>query len=97
MTEERFEGEEELVEVLVLSDDEGNEVEYECLTSIEYEGKNYVVLLSFDEEEDQVLILEETPVEDSEDAEYSSVDDDDILEAVFDIFKEEFADEFNFE
>ena len=42
---------EELDNILVLNDEEGNEVEFEFLDLIEYEGEEYVVLLPVDEKE----------------------------------------------
>ena len=89
---------EELDNIIVLNDENGEEIEFEFLDLIEFEGEEYVVLLPHDEEEeaDEVVILklEDT---DSEDVEsYVSVDDEDVLQAVFNIFKEKFKDEFNF-
>ena len=57
---------EELDNILVLNDEEGNEVEFEFLDLIEYEGEEYVVLLPVDEEETEepgevvILKLEDT-------------------------------------
>ena len=67
---------------------------------IKYEEEDYVVLLPIpdeNEEDNEVVILklEETDSEDEES--YVSVDDENTLAAVFDIFKEKFKDEFNFE
>ena len=88
--------------IIILNDDEGNEVKFEFLDLIKYEDEDYVVLLPVpdDEEDDEdaevvILKLEETDSEDTES--YVSVDNEDILSAVFDIFKEKFKDEFNFE
>ena len=44
--------EEEQDNLVYLCDDEGNEAAFEYLDSIEYEGDEYVVLISADEEED---------------------------------------------
>ena len=89
---------EELDNIIVLNDENGNEIEFEFLDLIEYEGEEYVVLLPHDEEEDAdevvILKLEDTDSEDEES--YVSVDDEDVLQAVIDIFKEKFKDEFNF-
>ena len=60
------------------------------------EGKEYVVLLPADEDADEVEILELAELDD-EMEEYRSIEDTAILEAVFEIFKEKFKDEFNFE
>ena len=89
---------EELDNIIVLNDENGDEIEFEFLDLIEYEGEEYVVLLPHDEEEeaDEVVILklEDTDSEDEES--YVSVDDEEILQNVFEIFKEKFKDEFNF-
>ena len=89
---------EELDNIIVLNDENGDEIEFEFLDLIEYEGEEYVVLLPHDEEEeaDEVVILklEDTDSEDEES--YVSVDDEEVLQNVFEIFKEKFKDEFNF-
>lgn len=96
---ENMEEGEELDNIVVLNDEDGNEVEFEFLDLIEYEGESYVVLLPTDEDEEgagEVLILklEDTDSEDEES--YVSVEDEEILNNVFEIFKDKFKDEFNF-
>ena len=89
---------EELDNIIVLNDENGEEIEFEFLDLIEYEGEEYVVLLPNDEDEDAgevvILKLEDTDSEDEES--YVSVDDEEVLQNVFEIFKEKFKDEFNF-
>jgi len=89
---------EELDNIIVLNDEEGNEAEFEFLDLIEYDGEEYVVLLPIEESEDAgevvILKLEDTESEDEES--YVSVDDEEILNKVFEIFKEKFKDDFNF-
>ena len=89
---------EELDNIIVLNDENGEEIEFEFLDLIEYEGEEYVVLLPNDEEDEAgevvILKLEDTDSEDEES--YVSVDDEDVLKNVFEIFKEKFKDEFNF-
>lgn len=84
--------------IIVLNDEEGNEAEFEFLDLIEYEGEEYVVLLPVEEADDAgevvILKLEDTESEDEES--YVSVDDEDTLNKVFEIFKEKFKDDFNF-
>jgi len=89
---------EELDNIVVLNDEEGNEIEFEFLDLIEYEGEEYVVLLPTDEEEDagEVLILKLEDTESEEEESYVSVEDEEVLNKVFEIFKEKFKDEFNF-
>lgn len=93
---------EEIDNIIVLNDEDGNEVEFEFLDLIEFDGEQYVVLLPTDEsEEDEeagevvILKLEDSESEEEEES-YVSVDDEDILNKVFEIFKEKFKDDFNF-
>ena len=97
MNENIEEFEEDNGNYITLTDDDGNEVSFEFLDLIEYKSHEYVVLLPFDDESDEVVILEIKETEDSELEEYLSVDDEEILNTVFEIFKEKFKDEFNFE
>jgi uncharacterized protein YrzB (UPF0473 family) len=99
-TPENLNEEQELDNILVLNDEEGNEVEFEFLDLIEYEGEEYVVLLPVEEENDEepgeVVILKLEDSESEEEESYVSVDDEEILNKVFEIFKDKFEDEFNF-
>ena len=90
---------EELDNIIILNDENGNEVKFEFLDLMEYEGEEYIILLPTEESEDndEVVILKVEDVEDDPDMEtYVSVDDEDTLNAVFEMFKEKFKDEFNF-
>lgn len=89
--------EEELDNIIVLNDENGEEVKFEFLDLVELDGEEYVVLLPAedDEEEGEVVILKVEDTE-SEEESYVSVDDEEVLNKVFEIFKEKFKDEFNF-
>ena len=92
---------EELDNIIVLNDEEGNEVKFEFLDLVELDEEEYVVLLPVSEEgeedEGEVVILKlEDTDEDSEEESYVGVEDEDILNKVFAIFKEKYKDEFNF-
>ena len=82
--------------IVILTDDEGNDIEFEFLDLIEYEGKEYVVLLPSDPEdvEEGVLILE--VVRGTEET-YLDIDDDELLEKLFDIFRERYNGDYEFE
>ena len=85
--------------IIVLNDENGEEVSFEFLDLIELDGEEYVVLLPVEEEDDEegeVVILKVEDTESEDEESYVSVDDDEILNKVFDIFKEKFKDEFNF-
>ena len=77
--------------ILLLSDEDGNDVQFEFLDLIDYDEEEYVVLLPVeDESEDEIgevviLKVEQTESEDQE-----------VLNKVFEIFKEKFKDEFDY-
>ncbi|MBD9184912.1 MAG: DUF1292 domain-containing protein [Clostridiales bacterium] len=82
--------------VLILTDEDGQDVSFEYLDSVDYQGKEYLVLMPSDEAETQIVILEVEPV-DEENENYLSVNDEAILDAVYDIFKERYKDVLTFE
>lgn len=100
--EENFNEGEELDNIVILNDEEGNEVKFEFLDLVELDDEEYVVLLPMteegEEEEGEVVILklEDNDDEDSEEESYVSVEDEEILNKVFEIFKEKFKDDFDF-
>ena len=98
--EENFEGE-NLDNIIILNDEDGNEVKFEFLDLIELDEEEYVVLLPVteegEEEEGEVVILKvEDTDEDSDEETYVSIEDDETLNKVFEIFKEKFKDDFDF-
>ena len=80
--------------ILTLTDENGVETEFEYLDCIEYEGKEYLVLLPVDS--DEIVILEVEPV-DEENENYIAVESEDILDKVYGIFKERYKDVLQFE
>jgi len=99
---ENYEGEELLDNIVILNDENGNEVKFEFLDLVELGEEEYVVLLPVtvegEEEEGEVVILriEDNDDENSDEESYVSVEDEDVLNKVFDIFKEKFKDDFDF-
>ena len=82
--------------LITLTDDEGNEVEFEFLDVIEYDGDEYIVLIENDEDADEVVILKINAL-DEETEEYVSIDDEEILQTVFDMIKKKYEGDINFE
>ena len=82
--------------LITLEDEEGNEVEFEFLDVVEYEGEEYVVLIENDEDADEVVILKINVIDD-ETEEYVSIDDEELLDKIFDIFKKKYDGEINFQ
>ena len=93
---------EELDNIVILNDEDGNEVKFEFLDLIELDNEEYVVLLPVteegEEEEGEVVILkvEDNDDDESEEESYVSIDDEDTLNKVFEMFKEKFKDDFDF-
>ena len=87
---------EELDEVIVLEDEDGNELEFELGAEIPYEEKQYVVLLPLAEDDNGIVILELRESEDEEGDLYLDVEDEAVLDAVFNIFKEAYKEEYDF-
>lgn len=84
---------------IITLNSESGEVRFEFLDLVEYCGDEFVVLLPVDdpEESGEVVILKlDTVDEDAEEESYIGVEDEDTLQAVFNIFKAKFKDEFNF-
>ena len=86
---------EEEVSILTLTDENGQDVEFEYLDCIEYGGKEYLILLPVADEEAEIVILEVEPV-DEENENYLAVTDEAVLDAVYAIFKEKFQDVLEF-
>ena len=96
---ENLDIDEELDNLVVLNDEEGKEVKFEFLDLIEYENEEYVILLPVEEPEDEageVVILKVEDTDSEEEESYVSVDDEETLNTVFEMFKDKFKDEFNF-
>lgn len=81
--------------IITLTNENGEEVEYELVDSITYENAEYVVLLPVEDGDCEPVILA-VELDDDEMENYVTVDDEEILEGVYEIFKERFADELNF-
>ena len=87
---------EEETSILTLTDENGEDMDFEYLDCISYEGKDYLILLPADSEELEIVILEIEPV-DEENENYLAVEDEAVLDAVYAIFKERYKDVLTFE
>ena len=86
--------------IIILNDEDGKEIRFEFLDLIDYDDEQYVVLLPVEEEGDEpvevVILKVEDTDDDSDEESYVSVEDEEILNKVFEIFKDKFKDEFDF-
>ena len=91
---------EEYTNVITLTDSDGSDVDFEVLDIVPYKEHEYVVMLPVDDESDspEAVILELLEAEeDNEEDMLQGVEDEEILNAVFNLFREKNADEFQFE
>lgn len=86
--------------IIILNDEDGKETKFEFLDLINYDDEQYVVLLPTEEESDEpgevVILRVEYTDQDSDEESYVSVEDEEVLNKVFEIFKDKFKDEFDF-
>ncbi len=92
--EKNTEMDEENENFITLTDDNGEDVSFEVLDVIEYNEREFAVLLPFEDTEDEVVILEVIPGEDEETDEFISVEDDELLNEVFEEFLKRCDEEF---
>lgn len=89
MADETFEFEQE---VFTLTDEEGNESDFELIGTLEIDGTKYVALLPVEGTEDEYVILKLTEDEDGDEV-LVTIDDDDEFDKVADAFEDEFMGE----
>lgn len=77
--------------IVLLTDEDGNEVEFEHIMTLEHNGKSYVLLVPITEmedvEEDELVIMEITTDEEGNDV-YAGIEDEATMEAVFNKYLE---------
>ena len=76
---------EELDNIIVLTDEDGNDVEFEWLDTLEMNDNTYVVVVPAEEEADEVVILKMEKDEDEET--FVGLDDENEINEVFEEFK----------
>lgn len=96
MENENLIPEEEESGILTLTDENGQDIDFEYLDCIEWNGTEYLVLMPADEAATEIVILEIEPV-DEENENYLAVTDEKVLDAVYGIFKEKYKDVLTFE
>ncbi len=91
--------EEERDDIVILVDENGDEVEFEHIDTIEMNGNEYVVLAPLVEEtaeetdEEEIIILKIEHNEDGEDS-FITIEDDEELDEVFEEFQSRMDEEF---
>ena len=96
MENENLIPEEEESSILTLTDEQGNDTDFEYLDCIAYGGKEYLVLMPVESVETEIVILEIEPI-DEENENYLAVEDEKLLNAIYAVFKEKYKDILTFE
>ena len=84
-------------DIITLTDEDGNQIQALYLDTIEFEEQVYAALMTMQSDESgEILIfrIEDSEYEDMDD--YVTVEDERILEAVYEIVKERLGDELSF-
>jgi len=82
------------IDVYTLTDEEGNEKQFELIGEAEIDGKTYYALTELDDDYNQVseeYVILRLEVEDGEDV-LVSIDDDEEFDRVADFFDDQFSD-----
>ena len=88
--------EEEEMNIITLTDENGVDTDFEYLDVIEYQVSEYLILMPADEASSEIVILLIEPV-DEETENYLAVESEETLEAVYELFKERYKDILSFE
>ena len=94
--EKNLHDEEEEVEIVTLSDEDGNETDFQILQVLEIEDGEYYALLPDKEDAEEYYIVRGETDEKGEKI-LSTIDDDDEFEKISDIFNDMFFGEINYD
>ncbi len=75
-------------DVIILTDEDGNEIVFEILDVIEHKGDEYVVLIPEEADEDEPVHIFRIVSEDldAEEVSYEGLDDDELIQTVYQKF-----------
>lgn len=93
MADETFDFE---TEIFTLTDDEGNESQFELIGNLDIDSKTYVALVPAEGNDEEFVILRLDTDDDGEEI-LVTIDDDDEFDKVADAFEDEFMSEFDYD
>ncbi|MBR4742967.1 MAG: DUF1292 domain-containing protein [Oscillospiraceae bacterium] len=82
-------------ETIELEDEDGTKVRFELLDVIEYRGKDYIAVLPPDD--DSTVIIMEMEGADDEEQRFLPVEDEALVQRIYDLFRDRNRDLFTFE
>jgi uncharacterized protein YrzB (UPF0473 family) len=81
-------------DVFTLTDEDGNESQFELLGNLELDGNKYVALIPFEGEDDEYVILKISTDESGNEI-LLTIDDDEEFDKVADAFEDSFMGEYD--
>ena len=78
-------------ELVILTDEDDNEIEFEIIGRMTLGNNDYIALMSADNDENYLILRRE--IEDNGEESYVTIEDDDEFDAVADAFDDEFMSE----
>ena len=88
------------IEVLTLTDENGKEVEFQYIDKVTIEGSEYYVLVPLeDNDEGAYIILRAEPADDGEEGDINlvTIEDDDEYDRIADLVEDEFFSEIDYD
>jgi len=82
--------------IMELTDENGNTVEYELLDIVKYNNSTYAVFYPTLPNDSEIVILRVEESDNIDESIYIAEEDEEILREVYDLFKEKYEDEFDF-
>ena len=73
-------------DVILLTDDTGEDIPFEIIDTLDLDGSTYALLAPLDEDDDDGVLVFQI-IEKDEGIQYESVDDEHLMQRVFDVFR----------
>ena len=73
-------------DVILLTDDTGEDIPFEIIDTLELDGSTYALLAPLDEDDDDGVLVFQI-IENDEGVQYEPVDDENLMQRVFDVFR----------
>ncbi|HBI86200.1 MAG TPA: DUF1292 domain-containing protein [Ruminococcus sp.] len=97
MAENNIEPQEKPAEIITLEDEDGNTAEFEYLEAVSVDGVPYAVLMPVEDDEDLGVVIVEIIDLGLESERYDAVTDEALCDRIFEQFRREFGDKYEFE
>ena len=73
-------------DVILLTDDTGEDIPFEIIDTLELDGSTYALLAPLDEDDDDGVLVFQI-IENDEGVQYEAVDNENLMQRVFDVFR----------